>query len=102
MQTLQTKTLDNLDQLTEHIEKEALREQKAEQEKEKIQAAETKAIDDNKITLVPSPNFTDVTSVGTYLPVNMADETVTFLTQLNRKFDFVDFIKEKLNNAFNR
>lgn len=100
MQTLQTKTLDNLEQLTELVEKEAIREQKAEQEREKIIAAEQTALDESsntKVTLVPSPNFTDAKPVGTFLPVNMADETVTYLTKLNRKFDFVDFIKEKLN-----
>jgi hypothetical protein len=99
MQTLQTKTADNLEQLTESLEQEALRQQKAEEEREKIKALEQDGIDgftNTKLTLVPSPNFTEATSVGTYLPVNMADETVTFLSQLNRKYDFIDFIKEKL------
>jgi len=99
LQTLQTKTLDNFEQLTKQIEDRAKRQQKAEEEKEKITAAQKDALDEfsnSVVTLVPSPNFSDATPVGTCLPINMADETVTYLSQLNRKFDFIDFVKDKL------
>ena len=99
MQTLQTKTTDNLEDLTKRLEDEAKRELISEQQREKIKAAEQDGVDgfsNTKVTLVPNPNFTEATSVGTYLPINMADETVTFLSQLNRKYDFIDFVKEEL------
>jgi hypothetical protein len=92
MQTLQTKTTDNLEELQKNLEEEAKRELKAEEERELITAQLQDGIDgftNTKLTLVPTPNFTEATSVGTYLPVNMADETVTFLSQLNRKYDFI-------------
>jgi hypothetical protein len=97
---LQPKTLDSLNQLTENLEREAERVEKIEQITEKVKAKEEEAIDefnDKKIKLIPSPNFTECSPIGTFLPINMADETVTALSVLNKEFDFIDFIKEKLN-----
>jgi hypothetical protein len=56
---------------------------------------------DEKLKLIPTPNFTGCNSVGTMLPINMADETVTNLSQLSQQFDFINFIKEKLGYASN-
>lgn len=49
-----------------------------------------------KIKYVPTPNFTDCISVGTQLPINMANEAITILSKYRAEFDFVDFIKDKL------
>ena len=85
--------------LTENLEKEAVRIEKAEQLREEIQATEEEGYDgfsDSKVKLIPNPNFTDCKSVGTMLPINMANETVTNLSLLAQEVDLVDFIKEKL------
>ena len=69
-------------------------------EKQVTKAAEQQdAIDDfgGKIKLIPTPNFSGAGSVGTMLPINMASETVTNLSIYAQEFDFIDFIKEKLN-----
>jgi hypothetical protein len=84
---------------TASLEKDAERILKAEQEKEKILAVEEEGYDgfsDSKIKLIPTPRFTEAKSVGTMLPINMANETVTNLTLLAQEFDFIDFIKDKL------
>jgi hypothetical protein len=91
-----------LDSLTEHLENDALRIEKAASIEEKIKAQEEDGYDgfsDEKLKLIPSPNFTGCNSVGTMLPINMADETVTNLSQLSQQFDFITFIKEKLGYA---
>ena len=84
--------------LTREIEKEAERIEKVEKIKEEVQAKEEDGVDltGEKIKLIPTPNFTDARSVGTMLPINMANETVTNLSLLAKEIDFVDFIKEKL------
>jgi len=86
--------------LTENLEKEAERISKADALKEKVQAETEEGYDgfsDTSVKLIPSPNFSGAKQVGTMLPVNLANETVTNLTLLAREFDFIDFIKEKLN-----
>jgi hypothetical protein len=91
-----------LDSLTEHLENDALRIEKAASIEEKIKAQEEDGYDgfsDEKLKLIPSPNFTGCNSVGTMLPINMADETVTNLSQLSQQFDFITFIQEKLGYA---
>ena len=90
-----------LDSLTEQLENDALRIDKAASIEEKTKAQEEEAQDDSgeKIKLIPTPNFTGCNSVGTLLPINMADETVTNLSQLSQQFDFITFIKEKLGYA---
>jgi hypothetical protein len=88
-----------LDSLTEQLENDALRIEKAASIEEKIKAQEEDGYDgfsDEKLKLIPSPNFTGCNSVGTMLPINMADETVTNLSQLSQQFDFITFIQEKL------
>lgn len=86
-----------LNALTEHLENEAKRIEKAESISEEIKAQEEDGYDGfTTLKLIPSPNFTDAKSVGTMLPINMANETVTNLSLLSQQFDFVDFIKEKL------
>lgn len=85
--------------LVENLEKDADRIEKAEQLKEQVQAKEEDGYDgfsDTKIKLIPTPNFTECQSVGTMLPINMANETVTNLSLLAQEFDFIDFIKQKL------
>jgi hypothetical protein len=91
-----------LDSLTEQLENDALRIEKAESIEKKIKAQEEDGQDGfsgEKLKLIPSPNFTGCNSVGTLLPINMADETVTNLSQLSQQFDFITFIKEKLGYA---
>ena len=91
-----------LDSLTEQLENDALRIEKAASIEEKIKAQEEEGYDgfsDEKLKLIPSPNFTGCNSVGTMLPINMADETVTNLSQLSQQFDFIKFIQEKLGYA---
>ena len=86
--------------LTENLEKEAERIAKADALQEKIQAQTEDGYDgfsDTTVKLIPSPNFSGGKPVGTMLPINLANETVTNLTLLAREFDFIDFIKEKLN-----
>jgi len=93
-----------LDSLTEHLENDALRIERAASIEEKVKAQEEEGYDgfsDEKLKLIPSPNFTGCNSVGTMLPINMADETVTNLSQLSQQFDFITFIKEKLGYASN-
>jgi len=93
-----------LDSLTEQLENDALRIEKASSIEEKVKAQEEDGYDgfsDEKLKLIPTPNFTGCNSVGTMLPINMADETVTNLSQLSQQFDFITFIKEKLGYASN-
>jgi hypothetical protein len=52
---------------------------------------------DDKIMYIKTPNFTDCGSGDTQLPINLANETITVLSRYRAEFDFVDFIKEKLN-----
>lgn len=85
--------------LVDNLEKDAERIEKAEHLREEVQAKEEEGYDGfsgTKIKLIPTPNFTDCPSVGTMLPINMANETVTNLSLLAQEFDFVDFIKQKL------
>lgn len=85
--------------LTENLEKEAIRIEKAEQLVDEIQAKEEEGYEgftDSKVKLIPNPNFTECKSVGTMLPINMANETVTNLSILAQEVDLVDFIKDKL------
>jgi hypothetical protein len=85
--------------LTENLEKEAIRIEKAEHLREEVQAKEEEGYDgfsDSKVKLIPNPNFTECKSVGTMLPINMANETVTNLSILAQEVDLVDFIKDKL------
>lgn len=84
---------------TLELEKEAERILKAEEIKKQIEAKENDAFDSmnkKKIKVIPTPSFCDAKSVGTMLPINMANETVTNLTLLAQEFDFIDFLKEKL------
>lgn len=85
--------------LTVSLEKDAERILKAESVKEQIVAVEEEGYDGftgNTIKLIPTPNFSEAKSVGTMLPINMANETVTNLSLLAQEFDFIDFVKEKL------
>lgn len=69
-------------------------------EKQVTKTAEQQdAVDDfgGKLKLIPTPNFSDAGSVGTMLPINMASEIVTNLSLYAQEFDFIDFIKDKLN-----
>jgi hypothetical protein len=52
---------------------------------------------DEKVRYIPSINFTDCGTANTQLPINVANETITILSKYRSEFDFVDFIKEKLN-----
>ena len=85
--------------LTLELEKEAERILKAEEVKKEVEAKENEAFDsttNEKIKIIPTPSFCDAKLVGTMLPINMANETVTNLSLLAQEFDFIDFIKEKL------
>jgi hypothetical protein len=93
-----------LDSLTEQLEDEALRIEKASQLEGTVKAKEEDSYDGftgEKLKLIPTPNFSGCNSVGTLLPINMANETVTNLSQLSQQFDFVTFIKEKLGYSSN-
>jgi hypothetical protein len=85
--------------LSELLEKEADRLERAEGLKTSVQAKEEEGYDGftgEKIKLLPNPNFSEAKSVGTMLPINMANETVTNLSLYAQEFDFLDFLKEKL------
>ena len=74
-------------------------ENKVAEEQKKVEEKEEEAYDSfsgEKIKMIPSPNYTDCQSIGTFIPVNMAGETVSNLSKLAAKFDFVEFVKEKL------
>lgn len=87
------------EELTE-LEQEAIDIQETEDRKEKFVAQELEVYEgDEKIKLIPYPSYSDAKSVGTLLPINMANEVVTNLSLLSREFDFIDFIKEKLGYA---
>ena len=91
--------MTELTKQTEQLEKEAERILKVEALKEQVQAQEEEAYvadTQEKIKLIPNPNFSDAKPVGTMLPKNMANETVTNLSLLAQEFDFIDFLKEKL------
>ena len=53
--------------------------------------------DSEKIKYIRTPNFTDCASGNTQLPINFANETISLLSKYRSEFDFVEFIKEKLN-----
>lgn len=82
------------------LEQEAIDIQETEERKEKFVAQELEVYEgDEKIKLIPYPSYSEAKSVGTLLPINMANEVVTNLSLLSREFDFIDFIKEKLGYA---
>jgi hypothetical protein len=83
------------------LENEALEIEDREEKKEKFTAQEQEVYDEagEKIKLIPYPSYSEAKSVGTLLPINMANEIVTNLSLLSRQFDFIDFIKEKLGYA---
>lgn len=86
-------------ELTE-LEQEAIDIQETEERKEKFVAQELEVYEgDEKVKLIPYPSYSDAKSVGTLLPINMANEVVTNLSLLSREFDFIDFIKDKLGYA---
>jgi len=83
--------------LTEQLEKEAERILRAENLKKEVEAQEEEIYSSQeKIKLIPTPRFSDAKAVGTLLPKNMANETVTNLSVLAQEFDFIEFLKEKL------
>jgi len=52
--------------------------------------------DDSELKLIPTPNFTDCQPVGTLLPINLANETITNISRLAQQQDLVEFIQQKL------
>ena len=84
--------------LQKRVEDDAERIDRVESEKKEVQAKQENAIDDNgdSLKLIPTPNFTDAPSVGTMLPINMANEIVTNISQIAKDIDLVEFIREKL------
>ena len=100
-QILQSKTLGSANELTDEIQKIAERELKAQEIQEKVRAKEEEALDEfsnSKIKLIPTPTFQDeISSIGTSLPINLADDTVSTLAVLSTRQGFIDFIQEKLN-----
>ena len=87
---------------SEELHEEALRNEKITEVQSKVQAQELEAIDDfGSIKLIPTPNFTGCSSIGTLLPTNLANDTVRNLSNYARQFDLIDFIKEKLGYATN-
>jgi hypothetical protein len=92
--------LTDLEQELTDLDKEAIQIQEEEEKKEKFVAQELEVYEgDEKIKLIPYPSYSEAKSVGTLLPINMANEVVTNLSLLSRQFDFIDFIKEKLGYA---
>jgi hypothetical protein len=86
----------------EVFEEEAKRQESIIKKVEVIQQQEEDGYDgftDSKVKLIPTPNFTDAKSVGTLLPINMANETVTNVSKLAQEVDLVEFVRQKLNYA---
>ena len=86
-------------ELTENIENEAIEISEAEKLKQESIAKEKDAInsfDGEKVKLIPNPNFTDCQPLGTLLPINLANETVSTLSQYAEESGLTDFVKEKL------
>jgi hypothetical protein len=89
----------SLSQIDQEITTTADRIQKVFDLKEKTKTDEQDAIDGftgEKIRLIPNPNFTDCQSLGTLLPINMANELVSNLSRYASEFNLTDFIREKL------
>jgi hypothetical protein len=92
----ENKSLSKIDQ---EITTTADRIQKVFDTKEKTKVDEQNALDEftgEKIKLIPNPNFTDCQSLGTLLPVNMANELVSNLSRFASEFNLTDFVREKL------
>lgn len=92
----ENKSLSKIDQ---EITKTADRIQKVFDLKEDVKQKEENAIDGftgEKVKLIPNPNFTDCQSLGTLLPINMANELVGNLSRYASEFNLTDFIKGKL------
>ena len=86
-------------ELTENIENEAIEITDAEKIKQESIAKEEDAIngfDDERVKLIPNPNFTDCQPLGTLLPINLANETVSTLSQYAEEGGLTDFVKQKL------
>ncbi len=84
----------------ETFEEAAKRQEQISKKVETIQSQEEDGYDgftDTKVKLIPTPNFTSAKSVGTLLPVNMANETITNVSKIAQEVDLVEFVREKLN-----
>ena len=87
------------DKLQKRVENDAERIDEIESKKHQAKAKEKSAYDgfsDTELSLIPTPNFTDAPSVGTMLPINMASEIVTNVSQAAKETDLIDFVKDKL------
>jgi len=92
--------MEQIQDITEQLEKEAERLQRVEKIVDVVEAQEEEAYDDlsgEKLKLIPTPNFTDCKSVGTMLPINMANEIVTNIAKISAEVDLVEFVREKLD-----
>ena len=82
---------------TDLLNEEALRNEKISEITSEVEAQELEAIDEfGSIKLIPTPNFAGCNSIGTLLPMNLANDTVRNLSNYARQFDFIEFLKEKL------
>lgn len=89
---------ENMQDLTDKIEEQANALDEIAKIKQEVEAQEQDAIDENGnlVKLIPSPNFTDCQSVGTLLPINMANEIVSNLSRAAEQENLVDFIRIRL------
>lgn len=81
------------------LEREQERIMRSEEEEKQVKAKEQEGYNSftgEIVKLIPYPNFSGAKSIGTMLPMNMANETVTNLSTLSKEFDFIDFIVDKL------
>jgi hypothetical protein len=91
--------IQNIQQLSEEISQQAIQIDDLAKKKEEIEAKEQDAIsgfDGEKVKLIPNPNFTDCPSVGTLLPINMANEIVSNLSVAAEEYNLAEFIKNEL------
>jgi len=87
---------------TDQLQEEALRNDKIAEVQAKAEAQELEAIDDyGKIKLIPTPNFTGCSSIGTLLPTNLANDTIRNLSNIARRTDLIEFVKVKLGYSTN-
>lgn len=89
---------DNMQDLTDKVEEQAIIIDEIAKKKEEVDAIEKDAIDENGnlVKLIPSPNFTDCQAVGTLLPINMANEIVSNLSRAAEEENLVEFIRVRL------
>ena len=91
----------SMQQLAQQIEDEAVIIDEREKQKEELQAKEQNAIDDdgNLVKLIPNPVFSDAVPLGALLPLNMANEIVSNLSNIASEINLLEYLRRELGYA---